>query len=352
MTETLSFPALGLDFDINRVAFNIPFLNQPVYWYGILIAAGILLGIVYFFKRIKAFGIDPDRSFDVLLWGILFSVAGARLYYVIFSWSEYKDNPISVFYIRNGGLAIYGAIITAVISGFILCKIRKVRFLPFIDLVAGSLFLGQAVGRWGNFTNVEAFGSNTTAPWGMTSRSISAYLMANAEALTAIGVKIDPSTPVHPTFLYESLWCLAGFAFIAWFTNRRRFDGQLILIYLGWYGLGRFFIEGLRTDSLLLGAIRVSQLFAMLCFIASAAIMIYVLSKIKREGDDSYLPLYITTNESSLVLSGEFYKKNSSKEEVEPENTEADTESTLQSTEADSPEADNENKKEGDSDNG
>jgi phosphatidylglycerol:prolipoprotein diacylglycerol transferase len=178
-----------------------------------------------------------------------------------------------------------------------------------VDLASGSLLLGQAIGRWGNFVNMEAFGSNTALPWGMTSSSISAYLEASKASLSRIGVTVDPAVPVHPTFLYESLWCLAGFLLLFFLTKRRRFDGQLTLLYLGWYGLGRFFIEGLRTDSLLLGTIRISQLIALLCFLTSVLTLVFILSKIRREGDPAYLQLYRDTDEGKLVLAGEFYKK-------------------------------------------
>uniref|UniRef100_S0DDY7 Putative prolipoprotein diacylglyceryl transferase n=1 Tax=termite gut metagenome TaxID=433724 RepID=S0DDY7_9ZZZZ len=310
MAETISFPGLGLDLDINRVAFTLPeFLgSRPIYWYGIFIAIGLLCGILYFFKRTKTFGIDADRAMDVILVAVLFSVVGARLYYVIFSWSTYREDPIRILFIWEGGLAVYGAIIAAFLAGYVMCRIRQVKYLPALDLASGSLLIGQAIGRWGNFFNVEAFGANTSMPWGMTSPSIVAYLTRHQEALAAIGMQVNPNQPVHPTFLYESLWCLAGFIFIVWFAKHRRFDGQLTLFYLGWYGLGRFFIEGMRTDSLLIGSIRVSQILALLCFLVSAFTMIYILSKIKREGDDDYLRLYVDTKEGQAVIAGNYYK--------------------------------------------
>jgi phosphatidylglycerol:prolipoprotein diacylglycerol transferase len=324
MTDTLSFPGLGLDLDINRVAFTLPdFLGGlPIYWYGVIIALGLLLGVLYFFARTKEFAVDPDRAADVLLVAIICSVIGARLYYVAFRWDYFKDNLMSILYIRDGGIAMYGCIIGAMLSTFLMCKARKVKFLPLMDLASGSLLLGQAIGRWGNFVNMEAFGSNTTLPWGMTSRSISSYLEASRASLSQIGVTVDPAVPVHPTFLYESLWCLAGFLLIFFLTKRRRFDGQLTLMYLGWYGLGRFFIEGLRTDSLLLGTIRISQLLALLCFLATALTLVFILSKIRREGDAAYLQLYRDSDEGKLVLAGEFYKKPAKKSETVAEETE------------------------------
>ncbi|MCL2055967.1 MAG: prolipoprotein diacylglyceryl transferase [Oscillospiraceae bacterium] len=306
MTETVSFPGLGLDLEISRVAFYIG--GSPIYWYGILISVGLLAACLYFFSRTKEFAVDPDRVSDVLLVTIISSVLGSRLYYVAFSRDEF-EGIAAIFNIRQGGLAIYGAIIFAIFTGLIMCKIRRIKFLPAMDLASGGFLIGQTIGRWGNFTNHEAFGSNTSLPWGMTSPSIVHYLRQNRAGLESIGMNVNPDMPVHPTFLYESLWCAAGFLFLYWFTTRRRFDGQLTLIYLGWYGLGRFFIEGLRTDSLLLGSLKVSQMLAFLCFLASAVVMTLVMSKIKREGDPSYLQLYRDTQEGKLVLAGEFYPK-------------------------------------------
>lgn len=320
MSETLSFPGLGLEFDINRVAFTV--FGISIYWYGVLIAAGFLLGAVYTLRRVKTFGLDGDRFMDLILGGIVFGIICARLYYVIFSWDTYADDPISVFYVRKGGLAIYGGVIGVGIAALLVCRWRKIKRLPALDLGVGGLFIGQAIGRWGNFVNIEAFGSNTTLPWGMHSNSIEYYLQSQQAHLASIGVTVDPSMPVHPTFLYESVWCLLGFLFVAWYTKRRRFDGELSLFYIGWYGLGRFFIEGLRTDPLLIGTVRVSQIVALLCVIASAVMLIMVHSRIRRANDPCYLPLYVNTPEGQAVVSGEFYKK---KPAVKDDEAEADS---------------------------
>ena len=321
MTEALSFPGLGLQFEINRVAFTVG--DRPIYWYGIIIAAAFLIGAIYIMNRRKKFGLDGDRVMDVVLGGVLLGIVGARIYYVLFSWATYRDNPVSVFYIWEGGIAIYGGIIGGVIGAMLMCKWRKVKLLPLLDLVAGGLLLGQAIGRWGNFVNMEAFGRNTDAAWGMTGPSIVWYLKNHVADLTRIGVAVDPAQPVHPTFLYESMWCLLGFLFIVWFTSRRRFDGELALIYLGWYGLGRFYIEGLRTDSLLLGTMRVSQVLALVCVIISVFVLTIILSKIRRANDPEYMPLFVNTDEGKAVLSGEFYKK---KDGAEAETSEDITE--------------------------
>lgn len=342
MSETLSFPGLGLELQMDRVAFNL--FGYPIYWYGVIIAVAFLLGALYVMKRVKCFGLDADRVMDVVLGGVLLGIVGARLYYVLFSWDTYRDAPLRIFDIRSGGIAIYGGIIGALIGAMLLCKWRKVKLLPVLDLATAALFLGQAIGRWGNFVNAEAFGSNTTAPWGMTSPSVAWYLQEHMSDLAAIGVVVDPSMPVHPTFFYESIWCLLGFGFLCWYTSRRRFDGEMALIYMGWYGLGRFFIEGLRTDSLLLGAVRISQIVALLCVIASVLILMSIRSKIRRSNDPEFMPLYVNTPEGQAVLAGEFYKKKDepgtveAEPEPEVETEEADTEETEALADQDQPE--------------
>ena len=250
MEQTVAFPGLGLEFNINRVAFQIG--NIPVYWYGILIALGFILAIIYVNKRAKEFGIDPDRMLDVIMGGAVGGIVGARAYYVLLKWDYYGQNLDQIFNTRSGGMAIYGGIIGGLLIGLLMCKIRKVRFVPAVDLAAGGFFIGQAIGRWGNFVNIEAFGGNTSLPWGMSSSVITSYLTEHEAELEALGMNIDPNMPVHPTFLYESIWCLLGFLFLAWYTQRRKFDGELILIYMMWYGAGRAVIEGLRTDSLMI----------------------------------------------------------------------------------------------------
>lgn len=313
MGEILSFPGLGLQFQINRVAFMIG--NMQIYWYGIIIAAAFLLGSAYILARCKTFGLDGDRLLDVLLGGVILGIVGARVYYVLFQWDTYGLNPVSILNIRNGGIAFYGGLIGGVLGGVIVCIWRKVRILPALDLGMCGMLIGQAVGRWGNFVNMEAFGSNTSLPWGMTSDSIYWYLRQNLNELGALGVNIDPTMPVHPTFFYESMWCVIGFLFLLWFTKRRRFDGQMTLIYLCWNGLGRFFIEGMRTDSLMLGTMRVSQILALLLVLACGVTLAAVTSKIKRANDPEYLKLYVDTDEGRAVVAGEFYKKKI----VEPE---------------------------------
>ena len=208
--------------------------------YGLLITLAIALAVFLCTREEKRLGLPKDISIDLALWAVPSAVIGARLYYVAFQWPLYRDNPIRILYIWEGGLAIYGAVIGGALAALALAKIKKVPYAALADLVAPVLILGQAIGRWGNFVNGEAHGGPTTLPWGMT---------------------IDGQSMVHPTFLYESLWNLAGFVLLHFYSKKRRFKGEIALLYAAWYGAGRAWIEGLRTDSLYLFStgIRVSQ---------------------------------------------------------------------------------------------
>ncbi|MBS4785689.1 MAG: prolipoprotein diacylglyceryl transferase [Clostridiales bacterium] len=306
MTTTVSFPGLGLEFELDRVAFSIG--GFSVYWYGLLIGIGFLLAGAYAVANSRKVGVDGDRLIDVILTGLVCGIIGARLYYVAFSWEMFRDNPMNVFNIRMGGLAIYGGIIAGVLGGAVMARIRRVNIFPALDLAAAGFLIGQGIGRWGNFINVEAFGSNTTSIFGMTGPKIVGYLTQVKQSGAAWAQSIDPNLPVHPTFLYESVWCLTGFLIIALFLMRRRkFDGQVFLFYCIWYGAGRFFIEGLRTDSLMLGPVRVSQAFAALCVLTAGVLMAVILRKKKRLGE-GFLPLYINTPEGQAVAAGTFYQ--------------------------------------------
>lgn len=304
--NTVSFPGLGLDFEVNRVAFSIG--DLPVYWYGILIALGFILAILYVSRRAKEFGVDADRMLDVILGGAIGGIVGARAYYVILQWDYYGQNLSQIFNTRSGGMAIYGGLIGGVLIGLLMCKIRRVKCMPALDLVVGGFLIGQGIGRWGNFVNIEAFGANTSLPWGMSSSVITDYLTQHEAELEAIGMDIDPNMPVHPTFLYESLWCLLGFAFIAWYTRRRKFDGELTLLYMMWYGAGRAVIEGLRTDSLMIPgtSLRASQVLAAAMVVVAAIIWIVKTSKVKKAGGRQ---LFVDSEQGQLIARGEFYKK-------------------------------------------
>ena len=306
MVTTVSFPGLGLEFELNRVAFSIGGFN--VYWYGLLIGIGFMLAGTYALLNARKVGVDSDRLIDVVMVGLVCGVIGARLYYVIFDWETFQGDLSKIFDIRQGGLAIYGGILAGMAGGIIMAKIRKVRVRPAMDLAAAGFLIGQGIGRWGNFVNVEAFGSNTSSILGMTGPKVVGYLTQVKNSGAAWAQNIDPHMPVHPTFLYESVWCLTGFLIIAlWLMRRRKYDGQVFLFYTAWYGLGRFFIEGLRTDSLMWGPVRVSQALALVAFVTATALLIWLGQK-KKLGED-FLPLYINTPEGKAVAAGAFYQK-------------------------------------------
>ncbi len=296
--NTVSFPKLNIELPVYSTAFTI--FGFEIKWYGILIMLGLLFAVVYCFKRMKSFGIDDDRATNVVFAGFIGAIICARLYYVIMEWNSFKDDLVSVIMVREGGLAIYGGIIGAVVIGFIAAKVNKLRFMPLMDLVGMGFLIGQAFGRWGNFFNHECYGSNTTLLWGMTSPRIQAELTAEAnQILELTGVTVDPTQPVHPCFLYESLWCIIGFVLLHIYSKHRKFDGELFLLYIGWYGLGRMVIEGLRTDSLMVGHLRVSQLVAGLCVIISIAAIIYMRNKIRIDGEYVF---YKDTDESKRLI--------------------------------------------------
>lgn len=269
----VEFPKLGWSFTINRVAFRM--FGMDIYWYAIIIAAGFLLALIYGLRLARKSGIDENRFLDVIIVSTIAAFVGARLYYVIPNLDEFHSFA-DVLNIRNGGMGIYGGVITAFVVGFFMCRWRKVPVRTAFDIASLGFLIGQGVGRWGNFVNQEAFGSNTTLPWGMYSDNTYLYLAENAESLRRIGVEVNPSLPVHPCFLYESLWCILGFVLLHFLFKKRRFGGEVFLCYGIWYGFGRFFIEALRTDSLmtLSGNFRLSQIVAVLAVIACTVLLI------------------------------------------------------------------------------
>ncbi|MBE6868231.1 MAG: prolipoprotein diacylglyceryl transferase [Ruminococcus albus] len=264
---------------IDRTAFTVPGLNFTVYWYGLLIGVGILLAMIYGYKKMRPCGIDPDRATDGVIGGVIGALVGLRLYYVIFNTEgiTLKD----FFNFRDGGLGIYGGLIGAILVGGSIIKIKKIRLSAMLDVTAPCFLIGQCIGRWGNFFNQECFGVNTDKPWGMLSWKTALFLSDHVDSLP----DADAFAPVHPCFLYESLWCLVGFILLHLYFKHRKFDGEIFIMYAGWYGLGRFFIEGLRTDSLYLGHIRVSQLVAGTCVVASIVLWIVFRSITKRSGN-------------------------------------------------------------------
>lgn len=293
--NNIVFPGLGIDISPNNEAFSL--FGLSIKWYGVLIAFGMLLAMIYCFKRTKAFGIDGDRLTDTVFAGLIGAVIGARLYYVVLHAESFHDIR-DVFAIRDGGLAIYGGILGALLFGCITAKIRKLRILPTLDLASMGFLIGQAVGRWGNFFNQEAFGCNTSLPWGMSGGKIQQYLLNHQSSLAAQGMDIDPYMPVHPCFLYESIWCAIGFLLLHLYHKHRKFDGEVFCMYVLWYGTGRFFIEGLRTDSLYIGSVRASQMLALISAIAALVIIIAMRIRVKKKGT----VLYCDTDESKAIL--------------------------------------------------
>ena len=320
MVNHVSFPGLGLEMEINRVAFTV--FGVPIYWYGVCIALGLLLGMLYAFRYAKSYGIDADRMVDVIFASTIAAIIGGRAYYVATAPFEYQS-IWEMIDIRLGGIAIYGGIIAAFAMGALMCRVRKVPMLPMFDLAAQGFLIGQCLGRWGNFFNQEAFGGNTTLPWGMISESTQQYLQAVQETLAAQGMTVDPSMPVHPTFLYESIWCIIGFFLLAWYLKRRKFDGEVFLMYLAFYGAERFVVEGLRTDSLMIGSLRVSQLLAAVLVIASVIAILVVRSKMRNSHDENYLKLFVLTPEGQAIAAKEsegFFGR----KKKEPKDTETD----------------------------
>ena len=271
---TYNVTIFGIHLKLNPIAFSIPLGSRhwDIYWYGIIIATGFLLALIYAIKNAKRFGIDTDRMLDIVLVVTPVAILSARTYYVIFDGE--KLNGIGDFFGFGdssgfSGIAIYGGVIGAFVSGFIMCKIRKVNFRDMFDLASLGFLIGQGVGRWGNFVNQEAYGSFTNSSfWGMQSE----------RTIREMGEGL-----VHPCFLYESVWCIAGFFIINRLSHNRKFSGETFLMYCGWYGFGRGFIELLRTDSLMLGSIKVSCLLAFVLCITSVTAIILIRKKLKPE---------------------------------------------------------------------
>lgn len=280
-------------FTMDRVLFTIPGINFKVYWYGFLIAVGIALAMLYGFRRLREVGIDPDRATDSVIAGFFGAIVGARTYYIAFN-ANYSFKQF--FDIRSGGLAIYGGLIGAILVGGAVVKIRKMKLTAILDVAAPCFLIGQCIGRWGNFFNQEAFGANTDLPWGMMSERTMRYI---ADHYDDLGGKVSPFAPVHPCFLYESIFCLLAFIVLHFYLKHRKFDGEVFLMYVGLYGLGRFFIESTRTDSLYLMNIKVSQLIAGASVVAAVVLIIIFRNIVKR--DDTY-KLYVNTELSKAQL--------------------------------------------------
>ncbi|MBR4223381.1 MAG: prolipoprotein diacylglyceryl transferase [Oscillospiraceae bacterium] len=309
-SDHVVFPGLGIDLDIDPTAFSI--FGFEIKWYGICIAIGLFLAMTYCFKRTKSFGLDGDSLSEAVFFGLMGAIIGARAYYVIFHIDSYTDIK-QILAIRDGGLAIYGGIIGALILGCIVCKVKKIHILSAVDLASMGFFIGQACGRWGNFFNQECFGTNTSLPWGMSSGRVQNYLSYNKDALAQMGIMVDPYQTVHPCFLYESIWCVAGFLILHFFYKHRKFDGELICIYCAWYGTGRAVIEGLRTDSLYIGSFRASQLLAIIT--AAAAVVVIVIGHIRAAKNGVHL--FCDSEEGKAVIAASEQRDKEEKERSE-----------------------------------
>ena len=252
---TISFPGLGLEMNPGQ---SLEIFGFSFRLYGLMIGIGLLLAVLYGYRRAKAFGHNFDDIVDGVLFIVPLAVVGARLYYCIFNWNYYSQHPVEILHIWNGGLAIYGGVIFAALGILLYCKWKKVTIGATMDITALGFLIGQSLGRWGNFFNREAFGAETTSFLRM-----GLYNPATGQ-----------TTFHHPTFLYESLWNMIGFVLLHFLSKRRKYDGQIALGYVAWYGLGRALIEGLRTDSLYWGPFRVSQMLALLSFLAALTLLV------------------------------------------------------------------------------
>ena len=254
--STITFPTFGIELNPGR-SFSVGPLT--IHYYGLIIAIGLLLAVVYCSRRAKEFGLTEDNVLDGVLCVTPFAIVCARIYYCVFAWHEFADNPISVLYIWNGGIAIYGGVLGAIVGMWAFCKWKSIKLSATLDLVLLGFLIGQSLGRWGNFFNREAFGAQTD----------SFLRMGLYNSVTGVTLYF------HPTFLYESLWNAVGFGILHFASKRRLYDGQIALGYAAWYGLGRCMIEGLRMDSLYWGPFRVSQVLAGVSCIAAVAVLIW-----------------------------------------------------------------------------
>jgi phosphatidylglycerol:prolipoprotein diacylglycerol transferase len=292
----IEFPNLlgGLSISVQRIAFYIG--SVPIYWYGIVISFAFILSVALGLKTCKKYDIKQNDIVDIALYATIAAIIGARLYYVAFSWSEFEGNLLNILNTRTGGLAIYGGVIGAFAAVIIVCKIKKIKALKVLDFGVPYLVLGQAIGRWGNFFNQEAFGTNTTLPWGMKGDRITTSL----SMMQQNGINVDPSLPVHPTFLYESLACLLIFVILVFVRRRKKADGEVLALYLILYGIARFFIEGLRTDSLMLGSFRVSQVLSAALAAVFLAFLIFIKVKNRTPKEPDKQEEYISILEEIL----------------------------------------------------
>lgn len=285
----VTFTGISHSFNVysTLVEFTLPYFNIDISikFYGVIIAFGFLLAVLFGGRIAYKWKIDLNKMVDVLIFGTIGGIIGARLYYVLFEWEYYKHNLAEIPQIWNGGLAIYGGLIGGLLAAFFTCRKNGLNFFKLLDMCAMSFLIGQGIGRWGNYTNQEAFGTNTKMPWGMYSAKVEAYLVEHEAELAARGIQVDSLSPVHPTFLYESIWCILGFLVIYYIMKKHyKFAGELILCYGVIYGAERAVVEGFRTDSLYLADtnIRISQLLSAVIALLCLTILIVKLIELKK----------------------------------------------------------------------
>ncbi len=333
----ISFPGLGIEpFHIDRTV-TIPLINVDVAWYGILITCGMILAVLWAMHMIKSEkNLTSDDIIDLAFVAIVCGVLGARLYYVIFTWNEFPylvtggsffKNLFGTLYnviaIWNGGLAIYGGVLAGSLGAIVFAKAKRVHPFKIFDILAPSVLIGQIIGRWGNFINIEAYGGETDLPWRMGIL----YRIGNSDTFAI-------EKYVHPTFLYESLWNLVALIFIMLTFKKKKFDGQILCIYMIWYGFGRMLIEGLRTDSLMLGPMRVSQIVGLLSCAAGIILFAFLLKKSKVKAaspkDEEYVPTFekLTETSASETTVLDDTKTDMNEESGESNDTEEETNNT------------------------
>ncbi len=330
----ISFPGLGIEpFHIDKVAFSL--FGRDVAWYGILITLGMVLAVLYAnYVGVKREKLNSDLIVDLAFFIIIFGVIGARLYYVIFEWDAYlvtgggffanlMGTLTNIVSIWKGGLAIYGGILAGLLTAFIFAKVRKIPFIKLFDILAPTVMIGQIIGRWGNFINMEAHGGMTDLPWRMG-------LLFSIDGTGPTTGVWDSQMYVHPTFLYESLWNLLGFVILHNVYKKKKFDGQMFAMYCAWYGFGRMLIEGLRTDSLYLGPVRISQMVGALSCLLGIVLLTIGFNRLKKQDnanlayDSMYDKLMEGTTEPAPVEPSEKVENTEDATETEPETTESE----------------------------
>jgi len=263
--HSISFPGLGLEFELRRYAFIV--FGIEIYWYGIIITLAFLAAVLMALKSCKKYDLTADNILDLVLYAAPVAIIFSRLYYVVFNWDQFRNDLIAILKIRDGGLAIYGAVIGALLVAWLYTRKKKISFLNLADFGIPYVAFGQGIGRWGNFINQEAFGEITDLPWRMNGDEINRYIQTKGA---------DPSVyGVHPTFLYESLLDIAVFAFLLYWRKKRKAEGEVLFLYFILYGTGRALIESLRTDSLMLGSLRVSQVLSVILVLAGLFLFLY-----------------------------------------------------------------------------